>query len=99
SGQVTPKLGLWLSHSLQKAEVVSAFGADGISLAGKEVFSTPRFISNAGLEYRATDRLRLGLQGRAQGDYFIDSPNREGKFGAFALLDAILRYALTKRIS
>ena len=99
SGQATPKLGLWLSHSLQKAEVVSAFGADGVSLAGKEVFSTPRFISNAGLEYRTSDRLRLGLQGRAQGDYFIDSPNRQGKFGGFALLDASLRYALTKRTS
>ncbi|HEX8405270.1 MAG TPA: TonB-dependent receptor [Duganella sp.] len=95
----TDKLDFWLSHSLQKAEVVSAFTADGVSLAGKEVFSTPRHISNAGAEYRASDKWRFGMQGRAQGDYFIDSPNARGKFGGFVLFDASVRYAISKRAS
>jgi iron complex outermembrane receptor protein len=99
SGQATAKLNLWLSHSLQKAQVVSAFAANGISLAGKEVFSTPRFISNAGMEYRASDSLRFGLQGRAQGDYFIDSPNEQGKYGGFVVFDANVRYNISKRTS
>ncbi|MFC5462767.1 TonB-dependent receptor [Massilia niabensis] len=99
SGRATDKVDLWLSHSLQKAHVVSAFAANGVSLAGKEVFSTPRHISNAGIEYRASDRLRFGLQGRAQGDYFIDSPNEQGKFGGFVLFDANLRYQLSARTS
>jgi len=99
SRQETDKLTWWLSHSLQQAEVVSAFAANGVSLAGKEVFSTPRHISNAGVEYRASDKLRLSLQGRAQGSYYIDSPNEQGKFGAFALFDASIRYALSKRTS
>ena len=99
SGQASDKLDLWLSHSVQQAEVVRAFAASGVSLAGKEVFSTPRYIFNAGLAYRASDRLRVGLQGRAQGDYFIDSRNEQGKFGGFGVVDANLRYSMSKRTS
>ena len=99
SGRVYDKLDLWLSHSLQKAEVIKAFGADGVSLAGKEVFSTPRHITTAGAEYRHSDRLRFGLQGRAQGNYFVDSPNGLGKYGGFVLFDASVRYALSQRVS
>ncbi|MBY0239310.1 MAG: TonB-dependent receptor, partial [Burkholderiaceae bacterium] len=97
--RVTDQLDLWVSHSLQKAEVVRAFTGGGASLAGKEVFSTPRYISNAGLEYRPTQALRVGVQGRAQGDYFIDSPNALGKYGAFVLFDANLRYVVSPRLS
>ena len=92
-------LTLWASHSLQQAKVTKAFLADGTSLAGKEVFSTPRHVSNVGMEYRATPALRLGLQGRAQDSYYIDSLNAKGKFGGFVLLDANLRYELSKAIS
>ncbi len=99
SGHVGDSFELWVSHSLQKAEVTRAFAADGASLAGKEVFSTPRHISNAGLEYLAGDTWRFGLQGRAQGDYYIDSPNTAGKYGGFVLFDANVRYQLSKRTS
>ena len=99
SSRPTDKLELWFSHSLQKAEVREAFTADGVSLAGKEVFSTPRTITNAGLDYRVSSKWRLGLQGRAQGSYFIDNLNAQGKFGGFVLFDASLRYALSERVS
>ncbi len=97
--QASDKLSLWLSHSLQDARVVSAFTTTGVSLAGKEVFSTPRFISNVGGEYRASEAWRFGLQGRAQGSYFIDNLNAQGKFGGFVLFDANVRYALSKTTS
>ena len=99
SGKITDKLELWLSHSLQKAEVVSAYTAEGLSLKGREVISTPRRITNAGAEYRASGKLRLGLQGRAQGSYYIDNENARGKFGGFVVFDANLRYALSERTS
>lgn len=99
SGKVTDKLELWASHSLQKAAVVSAFASDGSSLAGKEVFSTPRYISNVGLDYHPNERWHLGLQGRAQGNYYIDSPNALGKYGGFVLFDANVRYAISPRMS
>jgi iron complex outermembrane receptor protein len=101
--QASTRLGtewaLWASHSLQKAEVVSAFTGTGVSLAGKEVFSTPRHVSNVGVEWRATPDLRLGLQGRSQGSYFIDELNAKGKFGSFVLFDANARYQLSARTS
>jgi len=92
-------LDLWVSHSLQKAEVREAFTADGVALAGKEVFSTPRTITNAGADYRLSGKWRLGLQGRAQGSYYIDNQNAQGKFGGFVLFDASLRYAISNRAS
>ena len=99
SASLTDKLHAWASHSLQKAEVIKAFTAAGVSLAGNEVFSTPRHITNAGLEYRGGSRWRFGIQGRAQGSYYIDNDNTQGKFGAFALFDANVRYALSERTS
>lgn len=99
SGQATDRLNLWFSHSLQQAKVISAFTASGQSLAGKEVFSTPRYITNVGAEYRASEKWRFGAQGRAQGSYYIDEQNAAGKFGAFLLFDANARYAATKNVS
>ncbi|MWK58608.1 TonB-dependent receptor [Pseudomonas otitidis] len=90
---------LWASHSIQEAKVVSAFTAGGQSLAGKEVFSTPRHISNLGADYRLNDDWRFGLQARAQGDYYIDELNQQGKYGGYALLDASVNYRLSPTTS
>lgn len=90
---------LWASHSIQEAKVVSAFTASGQSLAGKEVFSTPRHISNLGADYRLNDDWRFGLQARAQGDYYIEELNQQGKYGGYALLDASVNYRLTPTTS
>ncbi|MGR1218068.1 TonB-dependent receptor [Metapseudomonas otitidis] len=90
---------LWASHSIQEAKVVSAFTASGQSLAGKEVFSTPRHISNLGADYRLNDDWRFGLQARAQGDYYIEELNQQGKYGGYALLDASVNYRLSPTTS
>ncbi|MDU9397555.1 TonB-dependent receptor [Pseudomonas sp. zfem003] len=90
---------LWASHSIQEAKVVSAFTASGQSLAGKEVFSTPRHISNLGADYRLNDDWRFGLQARAQGDYYIEELNQQGKYGGYALLDASVNYRLSHTTS
>lgn len=99
TSRVTDALTVWFSHALQEAKVVSAYTASGASLAGKEVFSTPRYISNLGAEYKATPSLRLGVQGRAQGNYYIDDLNAQGKYGGFAVLDASLRYTISPATS
>ncbi|MCQ9373034.1 TonB-dependent receptor [Methyloversatilis sp. XJ19-13] len=99
SGRLTDRLEVWLSHSVQEAKVISAFTSTGTSLAGKEVFSTPRFISNVGAEYRLSEVWRFGLQGRAQGDYYIDDLNAQGKFGGFVLFDANVRYTMSRTAS
>lgn len=101
--QVTSQLNdqwtLWASHAIQEAKVESAFTADGTSLAGKEVFSTPRYVSNVGANYQLTPVWRLGMQARTQGDYYIDELNEQGKYGGFAVLDASVRYDLSDTTS
>lgn len=99
SSRVNDKLSLWFSHAYQEAKVVSAYTSTGVSLAGKEVFSTPRYITNLGAEYQADADWRFGLQARAQGNYYIDDQNAKGKFGGFAVLDASVRYALSATTS
>ena len=90
---------VWASHSIQEAKVLSAVTGTGQSLAGKEVFSTPRYISNLGAQYQPHQDWQFGLQARAQGDYYIDELNAQGKYGGFALLDANVRYNLSATTS
>jgi len=99
NAQLSEQWTVWGSHSIQEAKVVKAFAATGESLAGKEVFSTPRYISNLGADYQYNDDWRFGLQARAQGDYYIDSENQQGKYGGFAVLDASVRYQLSSATS
>ena len=99
SSRINDKLTLWFSHALQEAKVKQAFTDTGASLAGKEVISTPRYITNLGAEYRANDQWRFGMQARAQGDYYIDNLNEQGKYGGFAVLDASVRYTLSPTAS
>jgi len=101
--QVNTRLGeqwtLWGSHAIQKAEVISAFTTEGDSLAGNEVIATPRYITNIGLEYRPDARWTFGVQGRMQGDFYIEDRNTQGKFGGFAVLDASAGYRFSERVS
>ncbi len=101
--QFTSRLGdhwtLWGSHAIQQAKVVRAFTTDGTALAGNEVIATPRYISNIGVDYRGNERWTFGLQGRMQGDCYIEERNTQGKFGAFAVLDASASYRLSERVS
>ncbi|VXC55441.1 Ligand-binding site [Pseudomonas sp. 8Z] len=99
SVQVNEQWRVWGSHSIQEAKVISAFSAGGQSLAGKEVFSTPRYVSNLGADYQFNDAWRFGLQARAQGDYYIDTLNEQGKYGGFAVLDANVHYQLSASTS
>ncbi|MEB1527572.1 TonB-dependent receptor [Xanthomonas sp. WHRI 7945] len=97
STRIGERWSLWGSHAYQEAKVVSAFADDGTSLAGNEVLATPRFISNIGVEFDASERLRFGAQARAQGDYYLEARNTEGKFGGFAVLDLSAGYRLSER--
>ena len=86
----------WISHSIQEAKVIGGYSAGATSLVGKEVFSTPRYISNVGLEYKASENWRFDLQGRAQSNYYIDDLNTKGKYGGYVLFDTGVHYALSK---
>ena len=98
TSMLSEKFRFWLSHSIQESKVLS--GTIGtVDLSGKEVFSTPKHISNAGIEYAASEAWRFDLQGRSQGSYFIDNSNALGKFGGYVLFDAGARYSYSKTVS
>ncbi|APO96426.1 TonB-dependent receptor [Xanthomonas vesicatoria] len=96
--QINAQLGdrwtLWASHAYQEAKIERDDRDASVSLVGREVAATPRYISNIGIEYRPTAALRLGLQGRAQGDYYLEERNVAGKYGGFATLDLTARYTI-----
>ncbi|NIK45070.1 TonB-dependent receptor [Xanthomonas arboricola] len=97
--QINAQLGdrwtLWASHAYQEAKIERDDRDASVSLVGREVAATPRYISNVGVEYRPTAALRLGMQGRAQGDYYLEERNLAGKYGGFATLDLTARYTIT----
>ncbi len=96
--QINAQLGdrwtLWASHAYQEAKIERDDRDASVSLVGREVAATPRYISNIGVEYRPTAALRLGMQGRAQGDYYLEERNVAGKYGGFATLDLTARYTI-----
>ncbi|WP_311238962.1 MULTISPECIES: TonB-dependent receptor [unclassified Xanthomonas] len=94
NAQLGDKWTLWASHAYQEAKIERDDRDASVSLVGREVAATPRYISNIGVEYRPTDALRLGMQGRAQGDYYLEERNVAGKYGGFATLDLTARYTI-----
>lgn len=100
--QVDAQLGehwtLRASHAYQEAKIERDGRAPALSIEGNEVAATPRHISNLGVDYRASDVLSIGLQARAQGDYYLEERNETGKFGAFAVLDLGAKYQITPRL-
>ena len=90
---------IWASHAYQEAKIERDGRAAGLPLEGREVPATPRYISNLGIDFRATDALTFGLQGRAQGDYYLEEQNVAGKLGGFAVLDLGAKYQINPRLS
>jgi iron complex outermembrane receptor protein len=99
SAQVGEKWTVWASHAYQEAKIERDGRDASLSLEGREVAATPRYISNIGLDFQATEALQLGLQGRAQGDYYLEERNVAGKYGGFAVLDLSARYDINPRWS
>ena len=95
NSQVSQSSKVWFSHSVQEAKIVSGYTA---SLTGKQVFGTPNYMTTLGAEHTLREQISVGLQGRAQGDYYINNYNKNGKFGEYAVLDGQLKYQAAKSI-
>lgn len=92
TGYLTSSTKAWIFHSIQEAKV----GAG--SLAGKEIFGTPRNITNVGVDHKASDKWRYGALARSQSSFYIDEYNLQGKYGSYTLVDANARYQYDKNI-
>ena len=96
NSQVNRSVKVWFSHSVQEAKIISGYTS---SLTGKQVFGTPEYMTTLGAEYAVNEQTSLGLQGRAQGDYYINTYNTNGKFGEYALLDTHVKFQPSKSIT
>lgn len=78
--------------------MVSAFTAEGASLAGREVFSTPPHHQRQ-RRPPCLQPLAPGPAGPFTGSYCIDNANAQGRFGGLVLFDASVRYRFSERMS
>jgi len=96
SSQLNQSTKVWLSHSLQEAKIISGYTS---SLTGKQIFGTPDYMSTIGAEHTLDEKTSVGMQARAQGGYYINTYNTNGKFGEYTLLDASAKYQPSKTVS
>jgi len=92
------RLNLWVAGSVQKSKILKA---DAASLAteGQEIDHVPHMLYNFGVDYRATELLRLTASANGQSSYFLERTNSTGKFGGYLLLNVSAAYQLSKTLS
>lgn len=83
----------WATYSHQVARIVTP-DRSAPGTQGKEIENVPHYLFSAGLDYQATEQLRLSAWATAQGAYFVDRTNTLGRYGQSALLNLGARYRL-----
>lgn len=96
--KASDSVGLWAGYSWQKAKILEA---DTASLAtlGKEVDHVPHHLLGLGVDYQATQALRLSLWGNAQSAYYVERQNTQGQFGSYALFNVSANYQYSKEVA
>ncbi|XAH23775.1 TonB-dependent receptor [Xylophilus sp. GW821-FHT01B05] len=84
----------WLAYSHQVARITAPDPSAPATL-GKEIENVPHYLASAGIDYQATERLRLSASATAQGAYYLERSNTQGRTGQYALLNLGARYRLT----
>ncbi len=97
NAQMGARLTGWLAWSHQLARIVTP-DPSAPQTAGKEVENVPHYLATAGVQYRATDRLRLSASASAQGNYWLDRANTLPRTGGFALLNLGAQWQLTPTV-
>ncbi|SFE15168.1 iron complex outermembrane recepter protein [Paracidovorax konjaci] len=84
----------WVAYSHQVARIAVP-DPSAPATAGREVENVPHYLVSAGVQVRATEVLRLSASVTAQGDYYLDRTNTQGRAGRYALLDLGATWQLT----
>lgn len=92
------RVGMWMAASVQRSKILQA---DAASLAteGHEIDHVPHLLYNLGVDYRASDALRLSASANGQSGYFLERSNSTGEFGGYVLLNVSAAYKLTHAVS
>ncbi|NDY93841.1 TonB-dependent receptor [Ideonella livida] len=91
--QPVPAISTWLAWTRQEALIVTPDSSSGAQ-AGNEVDHVPHQLLQAGADWQASARWRLGATLFRQSDYFIERTNTRGRFGGTTLLDLNSRWTL-----
>lgn len=84
----------WIAYSHQVARITAPDPSAPATL-GKEIENVPHYLVSAGVDWQATDRLKLSAWGNAQGDYYLERTNTQGRAGKFAVLNLGASYRLS----
>lgn len=84
----------WIAYSHQVARITAPDPSAPATL-GKEIENVPHYLVSAGADWQATDRLKLSAWGNAQGDYYLERTNTQGRAGKFAVLNLGASYRLS----
>lgn len=87
----------WVAYSRQQARITAPDPSAPTTL-GKEIENVPRWLVSAGVDWQATERLKLSAWGNAQGDYFLERTNTQPKAGGYALLNLGATYRVSAAV-
>lgn len=93
---VSPHWRGWLSYARQKASIVTP-DPSAPDTRGREIENVPRWLANAGVEFKPVESLRLSAWGNAQGDYFVERSNTLGRHGGYVLFNVSAAWDLDAR--
>jgi len=84
----------WVAYSHQVARITAPDPSAPETL-GKEIENVPHYLASAGIDYKATEELRVSAWGNAQGDYYLERTNTQGRIGKYALLNLGATYRVS----
>lgn len=87
----------WAAYSRQLARITAPDPSAPATL-GKEIENVPHYLLSAGIDYQATDQLKLSAWANAQGAYYIERTNTLGRFGKYALLNLGATYRVSPTV-
>lgn len=84
----------WVAYSHQVARI-TAPDPSAPATRGKEIENVPHYLVSAGVDYQASEQLKLSGWVNAQGDYYLERTNALGRIGKYALLNLGATYRLS----
>lgn len=90
-------LTVWVGSSFQGTKILQADAATPAS-QGREIDHVPHYLVTGGVEYRASEKLRLLAWLNAQGDYYLERTNTTGRFGRRLLIDIGGYYEVSRHV-
>lgn len=91
------RLTAWAAYSHQLSRVTSPDPSAPATL-GREIENVPHYLWSAGLDYQASDTLKLSAWANGQGDYNVERTNTLGRFGQYTLLNLGATYRLSATV-